>query len=137
MNILIAEDDFVCRTLLQEILGVYGTVDVATNGREAIDSFTQSTETGEPYQLICLDIMMPEVDGQQALKEIRRIEQEKGVSGANAVKIIMTTALGDPKNIMEALLKGHCDAYINKPVSAEEIEKIMSDFGFDKVGEDP
>ena len=129
MKILIAEDDFVSRTLLQEILTEYGTVHTADNGQETVDAFIEQTKEGKPYDLICLDIMMPVMDGQQALKEIRRIEHEKGIDSSSAVKIIMTTALKDPEDIMQALVVGSCDAYINKPISLEAIKDILPQLG--------
>jgi len=129
LKILIAEDDFVSRTLLQEIMTKYGSVHTANNGQETVDAFIEQTKAGKPYDLICLDIMMPVMDGQQALKEIRRIEHEKGIASANAVKIIMTTALKDSENIMHALVIGSCDAYINKPISPEELDEILPQLG--------
>ena len=68
MKTLIVEDDFTSRLLLQEILKRYGAVHIAVNGREAVDAVRAAAESDESYDLICLDIMMPEMDGYQALK---------------------------------------------------------------------
>lgn len=130
MKILVTEDDFCSRELLKEIMSSYGTVYLANNGREGVDAFMHNLTSTEPFDLICLDIMMPVMDGQEALKEIRRIEREKGIAGTDAVKIIMTTALSDSINIMQALMNGGCDAYINKPISADEIKNILPKLGF-------
>ena len=133
MKILIAEDDFVSRTLLQEIISIYGTSHVASNGQEALDAFAEMLDSDKPYELICLDIMMPVMDGQEALKKIRELEHQKGIGGSDAVKIIMTTALDDPKNIMQALVKGSCDGYLTKPIDPDEMNKLLAKLGIEPM----
>jgi two-component system chemotaxis response regulator CheY len=120
MKTLIADDDFVSRLLLQKILKSYGPVDLAVNGREAVEAVRAALAAGEPYDLICLDIMMPEMDGQEALKEIRRIEAAAGAAGSNRPKIVMTTALADMENVMEAM-QAKCDHYLTKPVQKAKL----------------
>lgn len=115
MKSLIVEDDFTCRLLLQNILGKHGEVHVAVNGNEAIAAVKAAIDSGSHYKLICIDIMMPEMDGQECLKKIRELESENGMPYPMGAKIIMTTALGDPKNILSAY-GSLCDAYIQKPI---------------------
>jgi two-component system chemotaxis response regulator CheY len=115
MKTLIVEDDFTSRMYLQEILKKYGPTNVALNGKEAVDAVRAAVEAGEPYDLITLDIMMPEMDGQAALNEIRRVEEAGGITSIYGAKVIMTTALDDSKNIL-ASFKGQCDVYLTKPV---------------------
>ena len=124
MKILIVEDDFSSRKLLQSFLSAYGESDVAANGKEALSAFVLAHDEEKPYDLICLDIMMPEMNGQDTLKEIRRIEDEKGIYGSKAVKIIMTTALGDSKNVLGAF-KSQCDGYIRKPIEKEKLSRVL------------
>ena len=127
MKCLTVEDDFAARKLLQRYLSDYGDCDVAVDGNEAVAAFRQAIDEKEPYDLICLDIMMPNMDGREALKLIRQIESEHGIGGHDGVKVIMTTALGDSKNVMESFREG-CEAYIVKPVEKGkllgEIEKL-------------
>ena len=127
MKCLIVEDDFVCRKVLQSCLIDHGDCFIAVNGREAVHAFQIALDEGAPYDLICLDIMMPEMDGHEALKAIRQIENDHGTEGLDGVKIIMTTALDDPKNAMGAFKAG-CQSYIVKPIVKEklleEIEKL-------------
>ena len=78
MKTLIVEDDFTSRLLLQEILKIYGPVHIAVNGKEAVDAVHLALELGEPYELICLDIMMPEMNGQESLGKIREMEEARG-----------------------------------------------------------
>ena len=65
--------------------------------------------------MICLDIMMPEMDGQSAVKEIRACEEDRGTLSTQVVKIIMTTALDEVKDVVESF-KLLCDAYVFKPI---------------------
>ena len=115
MRTLIVEDDFTSRLLLQSLLSRYGECHLAVNGREAVYAFRHALDGGEPYDLICMDIMMPEMDGQSAVREIRACEEARGTLSTQGVKIIMTTALDDVKNVVESF-KLLCDAYVFKPI---------------------
>ncbi|MEW5814115.1 MAG: response regulator [Spirochaetota bacterium] len=128
MKVLIVEDEFGSRKLLQKFLSPYGECDMAVDGEEAIEAFSLALKEEEPYDLICLDIMLPEMDGQAVLKRIREIEKEKGVLGFRGVKIIMTTALNDPKNIMDAF-KSQCEAYVPKPISKQKLLEEIKALG--------
>lgn len=132
MKCLIVEDDFAARRLLQRYLSGYGDCDVAVDGNEAVEAFSQATDEKEPYDLICLDIMMPNMDGHEALKAIRQIESDHGINGLDGVKVIMTTALGDSKNVMESFREG-CEAYIVKPVEKDKLLEEMANLGFVKL----
>ena len=120
MKTLIVEDDFTSRLLLQEFLNPYGPSHIAVNGAEAVEAVTAALDAGEPYNLICLDIMMPEMDGQTALKLIRGIEEATGIFSNRGAKIVMTTALSDVKNIADAF-RGLCDAYLMKPIDRAKL----------------
>jgi len=128
MKFLVVEDDFAARRLLQILLSEYGLCLVATNGREAVEAFSQAMEDDDPYDLVCLDIMMPEMDGHQALQAIRQIEAEHGIQGLDGVKIIMTTALKDSDNVFGAFREG-CEAYLVKPVKKARLLEAMDQLG--------
>ncbi|OKY75176.1 MAG: hypothetical protein BM485_09360 [Desulfobulbaceae bacterium DB1] len=121
MKILIAEDDVMTRVILQEMLSEVGTTHGVENGREAIDVFTRALHDKDPFDLVCLDIMMPELNGQDALVRIRKIEEDMGVIPEYQVKVIMITALSDPENIMKAHVEGRCEAYMTKPVKMNNL----------------
>jgi len=126
MKTLIVEDDFTSRLLLQELLKSYGPCHIAVNGKEAVEATAAALED-EPYDLICLDIMMPEMDGQEALRRIREQEEARDILSSNGAKIVMTTALGDIKNVIAAY-KSLCDGYLTKPIQKakllEELRKL-------------
>jgi two-component system, chemotaxis family, chemotaxis protein CheY len=121
MKSLIVEDDFTSRKLMQGILSKYGACDIATNGVEAVEAFQTAWNEGEPYDLICMDIMMPQMDGHQALTKIRGIEKGKHVATEKEVKVIMTTALGDPRNVFQALYKEGAVTYLVKPIIKRQL----------------
>ncbi len=121
MKTLIVEDDATNRQLLVEFLSQYGSIHEAANGFAALDLFTEAHNQGEPFNLICLDIMMPDLDGQETLKEIREIETDREINSQDIVKVIMMTGLIDKDNITSAFVDGGCHAYLTKPVSFKEI----------------
>jgi len=131
MKTLIVEDDFTSRLLLQGLLQPYGVCHICVNGREAIDAFKKALDEKESYNLVCLDIMMPEIDGQAALKQIRTIEQEAGILPSLGTKVIMTTALDDKKNIMSAF-REQCDIYLVKPIDREKLKESLVTLGLEK-----
>lgn len=128
MKILLAEDDFATRKFMDKYLSKYGECDVTVDGEEAVDAFMMALEDEEPYDLICLDVMMPVLDGYQVLKAIRDIEMEKGIDKDDRVKIIMTTALNDEKNVKKAFELG-CEAYSGKPIDVEKFEHVLGKLG--------
>jgi two-component system chemotaxis response regulator CheY len=132
MKVLIVEDDFTSRKLMQTILAPHGDCDIAVNGKEAVDAFLTALDGGKPYDLICMDIMMPEMDGQEALKAIRSIEKDRGMRGPREVKVIMTTALDDPKNVIEAYYKGGATSYLPKPIDRQLFIHLLRNLGLVK-----
>ena len=115
MKTLIVEDDFTSRLLLQEFLKAYGPCHIAGNGGKAIEAVSLALDAQEPYDLICLDIMMPGINGQEALREIRRQEELWGFSYDQGAKIVMITAVDNVKNVLAAFYD-LCDGYLTKPL---------------------
>ena len=124
MKTLIVEDDFTSRLLLQDLLKSYGPSHIAVNGKEAVEAVRQAMEDGKPYDLICMDIMMPEMDGQEALRQIREQEDVRGILSTDGAKIVMTTALTDSKNLIAAY-RSLCDAYLAKPIEKAKLLKEL------------
>jgi two-component system, chemotaxis family, chemotaxis protein CheY len=121
MRFLIVEDDAVCSKMIRGLLEPYALCDIARNGKEAIDAFRCAVAKKMPYHLMLLDIMMPEMDGHETIKQIRKIEEfERGQIYPRGIKIIMTTALDDPDNVGHAF-RCLCDAYLVKPIDEEAL----------------
>ena len=121
LRVLLVEDDFASRLLLQTFLSRYGDCHIAVNGWEAVEAVRSAFEQGLGYGLICMDIMMPEMDGREAVRQIRAIEESHGVLSTNGAKIIMTTAVDDVKEVIRCF-KELCDAYLFKPI---ELSKLL------------
>ena len=128
MRILIAEDDFACRKFLYKFLSTYGDCDITIDGIEAIDAYMMALEEERPYDLVCLDIMMPKMDGKQVLKAIRDIERQREIEESCRVKIIMTTALNDTSNVFDSFETG-CEAYAAKPIDTDKFVQAMEKLG--------
>lgn len=128
MRILIAEDDYVSRKFLYKFLSTFGECDVTVDGMEAIEVFLSALESGNYYDLVCLDIMMPEVDGVKALKTIRLLEEERKIPKDRRTKIIMTTALNDPDGIFRTYELGS-EAYAVKPIDTVKLVEVMTKLG--------
>ncbi len=128
MRILIVEDEITSRTILTKILADYGTCDYAIDGIDTINLFTAALEGNDPYDLICLDIVMPNMDGKAALRELRQIEKDKGINRSDGAKIIMTTSIEDPKIVVQTFNEG-ASAYLVKPIQGKELLEEIRDFG--------
>lgn len=124
MRILIAEDDFASRKFMMRFLTKYGECDITVDGTEAVEAFEMALGIDEGYDLVCLDIMMPVLDGYQALERIREIEEQKQVPEEQRAKIIMTTALSERKNVTKAFELG-CNAYAGKPIDKDKFENVL------------
>ncbi len=128
LKILLAEDDFATRRVMQRILELRGRCDVAVNGQEAVQAFEEARKASEPYDLVLLDVMMPELDGRTALRRIRQIEQERGVLPGDGCKIVMATALGDAKTVVGSF-KDLCDGYLVKPIDGRKLAAELDRLG--------
>ncbi len=125
---LIVDDDRVCRELLKDFLSPYGDCDLAYDGAEAVDAVRLAIEDGAPYDLICLDIMMPRMSGHEVLRLIRQIEESHGIGGCEGVKVIMTTALRESKHCVQAFREG-CESYTTKPIHEADLLEKMRELG--------
>ncbi len=130
MRMLIVDDDFYCRNMLHEIMKPYAQCDIAVNGEEAVCAFKQALEDGKGYDLVCLDLVMPEMDGQQALREIRAIEKDFNIHIDEAAKVIVTTMLDDRKETHDAFFLGGATSYLVKPIEEDKLIKEMKNLGF-------
>lgn len=120
MKSLIVDDDELSLMLMSDILSPFGMCDTANNGIDAIALFEKAISGGVPYGLICLDILMPEMDGNQVLQQIRSIEDSMGIATPDAVKIIMVTSESDVDIILKAY-NIRCDVYVTKPFTRQLI----------------
>jgi two-component system, chemotaxis family, chemotaxis protein CheY len=128
MRILIAEDDLASRKFLTKCLTQFGHCDMTVDGMETLDAFLMAIKDKQPYDLICLDIMMPKVDGVKVLKAIRDIEKQSGIHENERVKVIMTTALAESQLVHKSFEIG-CEAYVAKPIDTDKLADIIVGLG--------
>ena len=128
MKTLVADDELTSRTLLQEVLAPYGEVQVCADGAEAVRACQNALIRGSHYDLICLDIMMPNMDGLEALEHIRAAEQRRRWNGVRPARVIITTCKDDAEVVSEAFHE-HCDAYFVKPIDPASLLERIKAFG--------
>jgi two-component system chemotaxis response regulator CheY len=124
MKSLVIEDDYITSMVLQEMLLAYGTADIAENGLLGVNAVEKSIQTNEFYDVIFSDIMMPEMDGMEALEKIREIESNHNIEGKDRTKIIMCTALDDYETVKKSF-SNQCDGYLVKPFTTEKVSEAL------------
>ena len=128
MKCLIVEDDVVSNKILHSFLTRFGECTTAFDGDEAVEAYQNALRLNEPYDLICMDIMMPRLDGHEALAQIRKLEQQNGVSEEQKAKVIMTTCLDDEDDIRRAFRYGR-NAFMVKPIYQQSLRQEIKKLG--------
>jgi two-component system chemotaxis response regulator CheY len=128
LRCLVVDDDEVGRELLILNLQGLASCDYAVNGREALEKYAAGLDA-EPYDLIFLDIVMPELDGNEAAKTIRRMELERGITPDKGVNIIVLSSLNTPQDIIKSYVSAQSAAHLVKPLNAEKLKKTLRQLG--------
>lgn len=128
LRCLVVDDDEVGRELLILNLQGIASCDCAVNGREALGKYSASLDA-EPYDLIFLDIVMPELDGNEAAKAIRRMELERGITPDKGVNIIVLSSLNTPQDIVKSYISAQSAAHLVKPLNAVKLKKTLRQLG--------
>jgi two-component system chemotaxis response regulator CheY len=126
-RILAVDDDIANRLLLKTFLSRFGECDVAVNGREAVEAFRSASGQGRRYDLICMDIVMPEMDGREAVRQVRALEEIDGISLTGGAKIVMMTSVDDMKEMI-GCFEDFSDAYLIKPVSLVNLLRLLKSY---------
>ena len=127
---LVVDDEVVSRMKMERYLSVFGPCHSARSGAEALEAFMKAWSDWRPFELMTLDVSMPEMDGTQTLFEIRNLESEYGVAPKNRVKVIMVTGHSDRDTIVTCVQAG-CDAFITKPVEIDMLHRKLRDIGLE------
>ena len=121
LRALIIDDDPVTKRFLAEILSPFAACELAANGREGLDAFARALGAGRPYDVIFIDVMMPAMDGHQALEAMRHLEHEQHVGPADAAKVIMVSAVDDSRNVYRAFFQGQALSFLPKPFTSDAV----------------
>jgi len=128
MKFLIIDDDIESCRLLEKRLERYGTCIFAEDGKTAYDQFLKAHQAQEPFDVIFLDIIMPEIDGHEVLVNIRGWEEDN-LAPETGAKIVMVSAMKDTKNIFSSVREG-CDNYMTKPIRKQGVIDVMQKLGY-------
>ncbi|MBF0201145.1 MAG: HDOD domain-containing protein [Desulfamplus sp.] len=129
IKILIVEDEPVSRTKIAKMLDDVGTLELFEAGKDALEAFIKAFEAKSPFNFLILDVSMPEMDGIELLKKIRKFEKQSLVPRESASKIVMLTSYSDKKTVIACHAAG-CDDYAVKPFKKDVIIKKMEKLGF-------
>jgi two-component system chemotaxis response regulator CheY len=126
MRVLITDDEPMNLRVLTGMLKGIAECETMPGGKETLEAFERSLRSNEPYDLILLDIMMPEMDGHECLEAIRKLEQQYQVKPGAEVMVVMVSALCDQQNVCKAFFRGHATSYLTKPVDKSDLLKLVN-----------
>ena len=129
MRILVVDDDHATRLVLSKALESEGEVVCAADGAAGLKIFGEALVAKRPFALVCMDICMPRLDGQEALKALRALENSHHTAPGKEAKVIMVTALDDTGNVVEAYFHGLADGYVKKPMRLGALRDEMRRLG--------
>lgn len=120
MRSLVIDDSATVRKLLYQMLTAVGTCVEAADGNIGVETWRQALEDKDPFQLVCLDLIMPEKDGQAVLREIRETEAGLGIALEDRTKVIIITSQASSTNLLKAI-HWKADAFLAKPFTRETL----------------
>jgi two-component system chemotaxis response regulator CheY len=126
---LIVDDSPIIRLLLQRLLISYGECESAKDGQEAIDAYTRHLSADPPFDLVCLDLGLPKIDGMEVLEKIREIEAKNGWPVRSRVLVITASTELSQGEVM----RQGADGYLLKPIDNERLVKYLRAFGLSGV----
>ena len=135
MKTLVTDDELVSRNKLQKIMENFGESIAAENGKAAIARINEAFDKGARFDVITLDVSMPEMDGKEVLLAIRELERKKGLSKDEQIKVLMVSSNVEKDTIMTCIQAG-CNDYIAKPVDKDKIINKLKKLGLIKQAEE-
>lgn len=121
MRFLIVDDDTSIHMYLQSVLAPYGECDCVLGGKEGVAAFAQAREDGAPFDVVLMDILMPDMTGHQAAMLMRDMEKKSGVTRQDQFTLVMITSLVDDANVSSAFFEAEATCYIVKPLDKAEV----------------
>lgn len=128
MNSLVVDDDPLTLRLLTALLSRFGPVVQAKTGEEATQAFRWALNERNPFQLVCLDVGLPDRAGNQVLTSLRWMERARGIQPVDRARILMVTGNSDVTMIRSVITDG-CDGYLLKPVDPPALLQRVTALG--------
>ncbi|MDO9630386.1 MAG: response regulator, partial [Humidesulfovibrio sp.] len=132
LRILIVEDEPVNREFLKLALRQQGQCQAVASGEDAVAAFGDALEIGQPFDVIFLDIMLPGMNGLQALEQLRALEGRHEIPQDRQVPVIITTGLDDDQTASRAFIQGQALSYMTKPFRPGQICEELAKLGLIK-----
>ncbi|MGE4298821.1 MAG: response regulator [Desulfovibrionaceae bacterium] len=129
MRFLIVEDEVISRTILKGTHSPHGECVVAVDGNAALAAADAALIRGRPFDIITMDIRMPNLAGVESLKKIREMERRRQVAARDAAKVVMATSVADMKTVFPAHHDGSCQAHVLKPHDAHVLLEKLREVG--------
>lgn len=123
---LVIDDQMTTRMLLRCMLETYGEVVEAKAGKEGVALFGAALADGAPFQMVCVDLGLPDIDGNQVLEQLRAVEVQQQV---RAPATIVVVSGNDTEEARGDALERSADAYLTKPVSYESMFALLARIG--------
>lgn len=114
---LVVDDEIVSRKKMMRIINEFGVCEEVQNGKTALNMVKTALKDWKLYDLITLDVSMPDISGIEVLTTIREMEEGRGLDKEEQAKILMVTAQSDMKTVKACV--GKCDGYVIKPFNKE------------------
>lgn len=127
MKVLVAEDDLASSKFMEKLLAKYGEVVIARDGIAAVDEFVNAINNDAKFDLVCMDIMMPKIDGYKALASIRDAERKLGISRVSRCKVIMISALDE--GFDSSYASDDYEEYLCKPIDIIKFDSVIKKLG--------
>ena len=131
MKILVVDDESVSRKTLGKALESFGQCEEAESGHQATAAFKQAWDESSPFNLLMLDLSMPDMDGREVLLEIRSMEKDMKVPNEELTKIVMVTSHSEEDTVLDCLRAG-CNDFVVKPFDPEALFEKLARLGFDR-----
>ncbi len=129
MKVLIIDDEKISRKVLLKQMEGIGDCTAVSDSQKGFALVMKSLREKQPYELITMDVSMPNMSGPQLLSQIRKKEKSMKIKKADRIKIIMVTSRMNISTIKECIGLG-CDGYLSKPVNKYQLLGNLEQMGF-------
>ncbi len=126
MRSLVADDEDTSRRVLEAMLLKHGPCTSVSDGALAVEEVEAALAQNNPFDLICLDILMPNLDGQEALKRIRELEADVELPQEKRARVFMITAVLEVDSVLSQI--SDWDAYVVKPFERGFLQNELERF---------